>query len=134
MEEFEFGAYIRTLREKADISLNQLAEESGVSNAQISRIENGKRGVPKVDTLKRLAKPLKVSYEELLDKAGYFKKNNKNSNPGDSESEFMQKLELSDDELLDSFSLVLDGKELTPEEAQIAIAFLRTTRQMRNQK
>ncbi|MBL3614999.1 helix-turn-helix domain-containing protein, partial [Bacillus sp. RHFS18] len=42
-----FGKQLRTLREKRHLTVNQLATYSGVSAAGISRIENGKRGVPK---------------------------------------------------------------------------------------
>lgn len=53
------------------MSVNQLAMYSGVSAAGISRIENGKRGVPKPLTIKKLARALKVPYEDLMLLAGY---------------------------------------------------------------
>lgn len=66
-----FGKQLRTLREKRKMTVNQLATYSGVSAAGISRIENGKRGVPKPATIKKLAEALKIPYEELMKKAGY---------------------------------------------------------------
>ncbi|MFS0655117.1 helix-turn-helix domain-containing protein [Bacillus sp. 179-C3.3 HS] len=66
-----FGAYLRALREDKKLSVNQLAMYSEVSAAGISRIENGKRGIPKPPTIKKLAGALKVPYEEMMQAAGY---------------------------------------------------------------
>lgn len=66
-----FGEQLRILRENRKMSVNQLAMYSGVSAAGISRIENGKRGVPKPLTIKKLARALKVPYEDLMLLAGY---------------------------------------------------------------
>lgn len=66
-----FGAYLRALREEKKLSVNQLAMYSEVSAAGISRIENGKRGIPKPPTIKKLAGALKVPYEEMMQAAGY---------------------------------------------------------------
>ncbi|GMG80100.1 transcriptional repressor RghR [Bacillus safensis] len=51
--------------------MNQLAMYSEVSAAGISRIENGKRGIPKPPTIKKLAGALKVPYEDMMQAAGY---------------------------------------------------------------
>jgi len=69
----EFGQYVKKIRESKNLSLADVAVESGISTSQISRIENGQRGVPKPSTINNLAKGLKVPYEELMEKAGYFK-------------------------------------------------------------
>ncbi|MCY7704393.1 transcriptional regulator [Bacillus safensis] len=66
-----FGAYLRALREEKKLSVNQLAMYSEVSAAGISRIENGKRGIPKPPTIKKLAGALKVPYEDMMQAAGY---------------------------------------------------------------
>ncbi|CAM3302269.1 MULTISPECIES: helix-turn-helix domain-containing protein [Paenibacillus] len=70
--ELTFGEYIRKLREQKGLSLNQLATKSGVSNAQISRIENGLRDLPRPETIKKLAIGLDAPQAELMEKAGYF--------------------------------------------------------------
>lgn len=46
------------------------------------------------------------------------------------EQEFVKDLELSDDELLEKFTLKLDGKELSDKEAKGVIAYLRSLRQV----
>lgn len=66
----EFGVYLRELREKRGMTLNQLALYSGVSASLISRVENGQRGTPKPDSLVKLAKALNVPFDHLLWKAG----------------------------------------------------------------
>ncbi|SFL09532.1 Transcriptional regulator, contains XRE-family HTH domain [Paenibacillus sp. 1_12] len=71
MSETQFGSYLKSVRERKKISINQLALDSGISNAQISRIENGLRGIPKPETIRKLADALKVSYEEMMSQAGH---------------------------------------------------------------
>lgn len=66
-----FGAYIKELRNKAGLSQRKLEELSGISNAEISRIETGDRIKPSPLSIKALAPHLGVSYEELMQKAGY---------------------------------------------------------------
>lgn len=67
-----FGQYLRHLRNSKKLTLNQLAELSGISNAQISRLEVGKRASPKPETIKKLAPFLGVKYEEMMMAAGYY--------------------------------------------------------------
>ncbi|MBO7744163.1 helix-turn-helix transcriptional regulator [Paenibacillus sp. MWE-103] len=69
--ENSFGDYLKELRLSRNMSINQLAEESGISNSQISRIENGLRGIPKPETIRKIADALKVEYEVLMNEAGY---------------------------------------------------------------
>lgn len=64
------GEYIKALRESKNYSQRKLGYVSMVSNATINRIENG-ISIPEPETLKKLAKPLGVSYTSLLGAAGY---------------------------------------------------------------
>lgn len=66
----EFGQQLRQLRGQRGLGVNQLAMQSGVSASQISRIENGKKNIPKLDTLKKLAKGLHINETELISIAG----------------------------------------------------------------
>jgi len=52
-------------RKKEGLSINTLAKLSGVSKANISNIENGKNTNPGVETVDKLAKPLKIFKEDL---------------------------------------------------------------------
>ncbi len=66
-----FGEYIKKLRKDSKLSQRDLAEKSGISNAEISRIESGERKNPAPGILKAIAPHIGVTYEELLQMAGY---------------------------------------------------------------
>ena len=70
----EFKEYLKQLREDKKLSLRKLDSLSGVSHVYLSQIENGNRGIPSPDVLKKLAAPLGVSYKELMQAAGYLSK------------------------------------------------------------
>jgi len=70
MEE-SFGIYLKHLREQKGLTINQLAASAGISGSQISRIENGVRGIPKPATLRKIAEATDVPYEALMERAGY---------------------------------------------------------------
>lgn len=60
------GMVLRGARFRENMSQKELAKHSGVSQDNISRIENGKRVVGE-KVAKKLAKPLKINYRLLLD-------------------------------------------------------------------
>ncbi|NTW70643.1 MAG: helix-turn-helix domain-containing protein [Eubacteriaceae bacterium] len=66
-----FGAYLRDLRSRAGLTQRDLMNLSGISNAEISRIESGDRQKPSPVVLKALAPHIRVSYEDLMEAAGY---------------------------------------------------------------
>ena len=61
--------YVRKKREEAGLSQYALAQKSGLSVRAIQLIEKGERK-PKAETLKKLAKGLKIPFEELAQAAG----------------------------------------------------------------
>jgi|SRR5690606_11349332 len=143
----EIGKFIEQHRKLSGFtSQRQLAEKSGISSATISRIEAGIQK-PNPETLKELSRFLKsTSLVELMVVAGYWEQDdlleepninklneNKKGTPSQNtnEKEFLKKLELSDDKLLQEFELTLDGKKLTEEEAKGVIAYLRSLRSMK---
>jgi transcriptional regulator with XRE-family HTH domain len=65
----DIGAFIRSQRETAHVSVRQLAERSGVSNPYLSQVERGLRK-PSADVLNQIAKALRVSAEVLYVRAG----------------------------------------------------------------
>lgn len=67
-----FGEYIRNIRtDVLQITMDELAERTGISKGYFSRLENNKIGIPKIETLEKIAKGLEVDYVEILEKAGY---------------------------------------------------------------
>lgn len=139
-----FGDFFRRLRRaKGFKSQKALAEASGVSQATISRIEDGTQ-MPQPDTLKLFAKALDVPYSDLMVLAGHWDEEDalepiaqlkesliKGPVKSTNEQEFLRKLEveLSDEKLLEEFVLKLDDQPLTEKEAKAVIAFLRSLRQ-----
>ena len=63
------GAFIRTQRKLANLSLRQLADMTSLSNPYLSQIERGLHQ-PSVRVLKLLSEALDVSAETLLAQAG----------------------------------------------------------------
>lgn len=85
--EFPFGRFLRQLRDKKGVTLKQVEEGTGLSNAYISQLETGtRRRLPSADKLKALANYFNVAIKELLEKAGYV-------DSGEIEETFEQKIE-----------------------------------------
>lgn len=63
------GAFIRTQRKMANLSLRQLAELTSLSNPYLSQVERGLHQ-PSVRVLKAISDALNVSAETLLAQAG----------------------------------------------------------------
>ena len=63
------GAFIRSQRELAKMSVRKLAELADVSNPYLSQIERGVRR-PSAEILQQVAKALRISVESLYVRAG----------------------------------------------------------------
>ena len=57
---------LRKLREAKGLSQEKLARLSDVANNTIIKIEAGKNQNPTLDTLKKVAKALEISIDELI--------------------------------------------------------------------
>ncbi len=64
------GNYLRELRERQKASQTEVAAETGISRPYLSQLETGKRGVPGVVILKKLADYYGISVESLFAAAG----------------------------------------------------------------
>ncbi|WP_052352914.1 helix-turn-helix domain-containing protein [Neobacillus dielmonensis] len=67
----KFGEKLRQLRNEKKLTIRKLSELSGVAHSYLSQVENGKRGIPKVDTLEKIAAGLNIPSIDLLVQAGY---------------------------------------------------------------
>lgn len=76
------GAYIRSQRELAHLSLRQMAELTRLSHPYLSQVERGVHQ-PSVRVLKAIAEALNVSAETLLAQAGLFRGGEPASADGD---------------------------------------------------
>ncbi|OBZ16354.1 transcriptional regulator [Bacillus sp. FJAT-27264] len=116
--EQEFGRFLKELREQRGLTINQLASAAGVSGSQISRIENGLRGIPKPATLRKIAEATGCSYEELMERAGYLQ------DQGAAEAEIIPDWATNKDKrdfrkmLEDDGELMFDGIPLDKEDKQ----------------
>jgi transcriptional regulator with XRE-family HTH domain len=63
------GEFLKDQRRSAQLTLRQLAEQTGVSNPYLSQIERGLRK-PSAEVLQQLAKGLRISAETLYVRAG----------------------------------------------------------------
>jgi len=66
-----FGEYLKLLRDKQRMSLRHVERRTGVSNAYLGQIEQGKRPPPHPSILKKLAPVYDVPVYELMRVAGY---------------------------------------------------------------
>ena len=67
----DLGSYLIQVRNERGYSQRDLAEKSGVSPAEISRVESGKRLKPSPAVLRAVADTLVISYPYLMQLAGY---------------------------------------------------------------
>lgn len=74
MEAKKFGQYLKKLRVEQGYTIRQVEMKTGISNAYLSQIENGKRNIPTAQILQKLAPVYGVETTELLTVAGYIDK------------------------------------------------------------
>jgi transcriptional regulator with XRE-family HTH domain len=74
------GAFLRTQRRLANLSLREMAQRTNLSNAYLSQIERGLH-TPSVRVLRLVAEALDLSAETLLAQAGLWGDESKRSAP-----------------------------------------------------
>lgn len=75
------GEFLKKLREEKGYSLREAGKQTGIAEAYLWQLENGKRGIAHPEMFKKLAKGYGVPAETLLKHAGYLEK------PADQERE-----------------------------------------------
>jgi len=76
-----FGVGLRTARVLRKLSLREVEEATGISNAYLSQLENGKINKPSPHFLHKLATLYGVGYELLMEEAGYLQKRKTDDGP-----------------------------------------------------
>jgi transcriptional regulator with XRE-family HTH domain len=118
------GNRIAELRESRGWTQEQLSGMIGITRAALSHYEKNRRK-PDYDTLTTLADLFNVTIDYLIGRT------HQKHTPLDQEvQQFVDQLELSDEDLLARFSLTIDGRQLTDEEAKRFIAFVRAERML----
>jgi len=67
----KIGHYLKALRKGKRYTLREVEEISGVSNAYLSQLENGKIKNPSLSVLHKLSKAYEISYGLLMKHAGF---------------------------------------------------------------
>lgn len=65
------AALLKKSRMEAKLTLRQVETQTGVSNAYLSQLENSRTKNPSPHVLLKLARAYAISYEDLMDAAGY---------------------------------------------------------------
>ncbi|KEQ23971.1 helix-turn-helix domain-containing protein [Paenibacillus tyrfis] len=119
------GDKIALLREKHALTQEELSSKINISRASLSHYEKNRRE-PDYDTVVKIADFFKVSIDYLLGRT---------EDPRvvlePEVRAFVDSLELSDEKIIDRFSLTVDGMKLTFDEAKRFIAFVRAERSLR---
>jgi len=68
------GEGLKTARDLRNLSLRQVEEATGISNAYLSQLENAKVKKPSPHFLHKLANIYDIQYEVLMEAAGYIKR------------------------------------------------------------
>ncbi|CAG7632755.1 helix-turn-helix domain-containing protein [Paenibacillus allorhizosphaerae] len=117
-----YGERIASLREKLSMTQEDLSNKLGISRASLSHYENNRRA-PDYETIVKIANLFHVSIDYIIGRT---------EDPqmvlDEEVREFVDSLELSDDKIMEKFSLTIDGKKLSVEEAKRFIAFVRAER------
>ncbi|MEC0180261.1 helix-turn-helix transcriptional regulator [Paenibacillus peoriae] len=120
-----YGNRIAELREHKGLKQEELAQSLGITRAALSHYEKNRRK-PDFEILNKLADIFGVTIDYLVGRT---------SHPAtilDSDvKEFVDQLELSDEDILQRFNLTIDGRTLSEEEAKRFIAFVRMERMMK---
>ena len=140
MRMLSYGEFIKKHRIASGFkSQRKLADECGISSATISRIESEVQK-PEMETIKQLAPYLKTtSLVELMVVCGYWDEEdlleplddqviNKIKTPSTNEEAFMHDIELSSEDILKKYNFLIDGKQISEEEAKMLIEFVRFSR------
>lgn len=146
----EYGHFIKRNRIASGYrTKRELAEATGISESTISRMEAGKNR-PSPENIELLAKALHTtSVTELMVVCGYWDENTwQNSEigvvyktggdegdqiketPSSNAKEFLERIELSDEELVSQFGITVDGIELSEKEMKKILAIIRLDRQL----
>src|SRR5215469_2541111 len=115
MPDASLGAHLARLRDAAGMSLRQVEEatQKEVSNAYLSQLENNKITKPSPNVLHALSQVYKVSYEDLMKRAGYI--------TSDADAEGRRQAKVA------TFAI----KDVTPEEEKSLLEYLAFIRQQK---
>jgi transcriptional regulator with XRE-family HTH domain len=92
------GETLKRARSNINLTLRQVEESTGISNAYLSQLENDKIKKPSANILYKLSSVYKIELNELLSASGIIEKNNPNDKDS-STSEINQRFAFSAENL-----------------------------------
>lgn len=119
------GNRLAELRDGRRWTQLQTATALGISRAALSHYEKNRRE-PDTETLSKFADLFQVTVDFLVGRTSI-----PQQTLTDDVRTFVDHLELSDEELLKTYHLSIDGRTLTPDETKRFIAFIRAERLLR---
>jgi transcriptional regulator with XRE-family HTH domain len=108
----KLGSYLRLIRKKLNLTLRDVEEKTGISNAYLSQLENNKIFCPSPKVLYKLAECYQVSYKYLMKLAGY---------------------PTTEKEQIPAFRLSSSLNALTPEERERVLEFIQFLKSRRRE-
>jgi len=66
-----YGDFLKAARKAKGLTLREVEETTGISNAYLSQLESGKVKQPSPINLNKLGRAYDIPYEVLMEKAGY---------------------------------------------------------------
>ncbi|MDB4866900.1 MAG: family transcriptional regulator [Cohnella sp.] len=118
------GSRIALLRDQRGWTQEKLATSLGISRAALSHYEKNRRE-PDMETLTKVADLFNVTIDYLVGRT-----DNPHMVLDPDVGQFVDELELSDEEILAKIMFTIDGRKLTADEAKRFIAFVRADRSM----
>jgi transcriptional regulator with XRE-family HTH domain len=118
----EYGQRLAELRAEKHLTQEELALKVGITRSALSHYENNRRE-PDYETIQKFADFFHVTVDYLMGRS-----DDPSQASNQQATEFINQLELSDQAVLDKFALMIDGRELTSEEAMRFIHFIRAQR------
>ncbi len=115
MNETNFGEYLKSLRKRKNLTLQQLEDLTGLTTAYLSMLENDKKDNPSFETIFKLSKHLGVTYENLLSKT--------NNDVANSTPSVENNLDLT--QLMLYQNVTYEGVQLTEQQQQLIDHLLR---------
>ncbi|TVY01091.1 helix-turn-helix domain-containing protein [Paenibacillus cremeus] len=118
----QYGDRIAKLREKHSLTQEGLSSKLGITRASLSHYENNRRE-PTYETIAAIANIFKVSIDYIIGRT-----DDPHQVLDNDLRDFDDSMELSDSKTLERFTLTIDGKKLSSDEAKRFIAFIRAER------
>jgi len=86
MVKVTFGEQLKRIRTQKRYSVRKVALFSGISSSYYSQVENNKRQIPKPDTLRKIAKGLNITTNEIFTLAGLIPDNSDTFDSNDNQT------------------------------------------------